>query len=107
MSDEDVERRKGVRGPVKDLIALLPGGVRAAVLEAGGKNVFVAVDDPDAFALGARWEIAITGAQGKAAARVELVRKEIQPRKGIALLIVHMAPADEATYRVLRGDRGE
>lgn len=104
MSDEDVERRKVVRGPVKDLHAELPGGARVAVLEAGKKGVFLAVDDPDAFALGARWEIAIEGPQGKVAMKVELVRKEIEPRRGVALLIVHMTPAAEAAYRAMLGD---
>jgi hypothetical protein len=101
---EDVERRRGVRGPVRDLWAELPDGGRAPVLEAGRKGVFIALDEPDAFALGTRWEIAIAGAGGRAVARVELVRKEIQPRRGVALLIVHMAPAAEATYRTLLGE---
>ncbi|HTJ45852.1 MAG TPA: hypothetical protein VL463_27300 [Kofleriaceae bacterium] len=96
--DDDVERRAGVRGPVRDLHAELPGGVRGAVLEAGRKNVFVAHDDPDSVALGARIEITIVGAQARAIARCEVVRKEIQPRRGLALLIVHMAPAAETTY---------
>jgi hypothetical protein len=103
--DDDVERRSDVRGPVRDLWAELPGGgARLAVLEAGMKGVFLAVDDPDAFALGARLEVTIAGAQGKATARCELIRKEIHPRRGIALLIVSMSPADETTYSALIGD---
>ncbi len=93
-----------MRGPRRDLYAELPGGARLVVLEAGRKGVFLAHDDPDSFALGARLEVAITGAHGKATLRCELVRKEIQPRKGIALLIVHMAPAAEATYAALLGE---
>jgi hypothetical protein len=84
---------------VSDLFADLPGGVRTPVLEAGTRGVFVGVDDPDAFALGARLEVTIRGAAGVAAAKVEVIRKEIDPRRGIALLIVHMAPAADATYR--------
>ena len=101
MADEDVERRSDVRGPRRDLWAELPGGARLAVLEAGRKGVFVAHDDPDAFALGAKLEVAIAGAQGKAAMRCEVVRKEIQPRQGIALLIVSMSPAAETVYVAL------
>ena len=104
MDDDEVERRSDVRGPRRDLYAELPGGERLAVLEAGRKGVFLAHDDPDSFALGARLEIAIAGAAGKATARCELVRKEIQPRKGIALLIVHMAPAAETIYGALLGE---
>jgi hypothetical protein len=104
MADEDVERRSDVRGPRRDLWAELPDGARLVVLEAGRKGVFLAHDDPDAFALGAKLEIAIDGAQGRAAARCEVVRKEIQPRKGFALLIVSMSPAAEATYVALLGE---
>ncbi len=105
--EENIERRSTLRGPQRDLWAELPGGVRAAVLEAGKKGVFVAVDDPDGFALGARLEVAIAGAIGKVTARVDVIRKEIHPRRGIALLIVHMAPAAEATYASLTGEPSE
>ena len=99
--EEEVERRAGVRGPVRDLWAELPGGAKHAVLEAGTKGVFVAHDDPDSVALGARVEIAIVGASARAQARCEVIRKEIHPRRGIALLIVHMTPAAEAAYRAI------
>jgi hypothetical protein len=99
--DDEVERRAGVRGPVRDLWAELPGGAKVAVLEAGTKGIFVAQDDPDGVALGARMEIVIVGASGRAAARCEVIRKEIQPRRGIALLIVHMTPAAEAAYHAM------
>ena len=104
VEDDEVERRSDVRGPRRDLWAELPDGARLVVLEAGRKGVFLAHDDPDSFALGARMEIAIAGAQGKAIARCELVRKEIDPRRGIALLIVHMAPAAEEIYGALLGE---
>ncbi len=101
---EDVERRSRVRGPVRDLAVELPGGATAVVAEAGDTAIFIEQDDPDALALGARLEIVIVGASGRAAARVEVVRKEIQPRRGVALLLVHLAPAAEAIYRTLRGE---
>jgi hypothetical protein len=95
---ENVERRTGVRGPVKGLRCALPAGRSALVLEAGRRGVFIEVDDPDSFALGARLDVVISGPDGNAAARVDVVRKEIDPRRGIALLIVHMSPAAEETY---------
>jgi hypothetical protein len=101
---EDVERRARVRGPVRDLIAELPGGGRAVVAEAGDTAIFIEQADPDALALGARLEIVIVGAGGRAPARVEVVRKEIQPRRGVVLLLVHLAPAAEASYRAMRGE---
>ena len=97
-SEGDVERRTDLRGPVRDLEVTLPGGERAVVLEAGRRGVFVALDDPDRFALGTRLEITITGRGGSAAARADVVRKEIDPRRGIALLIIHMSPAATAAY---------
>ncbi|MCE9576858.1 MAG: hypothetical protein K8W52_27175 [Deltaproteobacteria bacterium] len=101
---EDVERRSRVRGPVRDLVAELPGGAHAVVTEAGDTAIFIEQADPDALALGARLEIVIVGAGGRAPARVEVVRKEIHPRRGVALLLVHLAPDALATYRGLRGE---
>lgn len=97
-TESDVERRTDLRGPVRDLEVTLPGDERVAVLEAGKRGVFVALDDPDRFPLGARLEITITSRGREAAGRTEVVRKEIDPRRGIALLIVHMSPAAAAAY---------
>jgi hypothetical protein len=101
---EDIERRADVRGPVRDLWCELPDAGRARVLECGRKGVFVELADPDALPLGARLQVAVLGASGRAAMQVEVVRKEIHPRRGIALLIVHLAPAAEATYGGLIGE---
>ena len=95
---EKLERRTGVRGPVKGLRCALPGGRSGDVLEAGRRGVFVDVADPDAYPLGARLDVVISASDGNAAARVDVVRKEIDPRRGIALLIVHMSPAAEEVY---------
>ncbi len=100
---EEVERRTDARGPVRDLEVVLPGGEVAAVLEAGKRGVFVALDDPDRFALGAKLEVTIRGRGKSAAGRIEVVRKEIDPRRGIVLLIVHMSPAAAADYAALLG----
>jgi hypothetical protein len=96
-----VERRNDVRGPVRHLEALLPGGEKVAVLEAGKRGVFLAIEDPDRFALGARLEIMITSRGQRAAGRAEVVRKEIDPRRGIALLITHMSPAATEAYHAM------
>jgi len=104
-TEEEIERRTEVRGPVKGMTCALPDGRRGDVLEAGRRGVFVAVDDPDSLALGARLEVTIHGPSSHAAGRVDVVRKEIQPRRGVALLIVHMSPAAEAAYDVMLGER--
>jgi hypothetical protein len=100
---EEVERRTDARGPVRDLEVLLPGGEIAAVLEAGKRGVFIALEDPDRFGLGAKLEVTIRGRGKSAPGRVEVVRKEIDPRRGVALLIVHMSPGAAADYRSLLG----
>lgn len=100
-TERDVERRTDLRGPVRDLEVLLPGDERVEVLEAGMRGVFVALDDPDRFALGAKLDITISSREHAAYGRTEVVRKEIDPRRGIALLIVHMSPADAAIYQAM------
>ena len=63
---ESVERRTDVRGPVRDLVVAMPGGVDAKVLEAGRRGVFIALDDPDQYALGARLDVTIKDGGRKA-----------------------------------------
>ena len=101
--EEDVERRGTPRGPRRDLAVVMPDGARVPVLEAGPRNIFVALDDPDGHPLGGRLAITIEGHGRRAAARAEVVRKEIQPRRGVALLLVHLAPAAEVDYRAMLG----
>lgn len=100
---EEVERRLEARGPVRDLVASLPGEPRLAVLEAGRRGVFVAHDDPDRYPLGARLDLTLVGRGRTVAARAEVVRKDLQPRRGLALLIVHMAPDAAADYVAMLG----
>jgi hypothetical protein len=99
---ENVERRTDLRGPVRGLRCALPGGAVVDVLEAGKRVVFIALDDPDIYPLGERLEIGLdvapVPAPAAVRARVEVVRKEIDPRRGAALMIVHIAPAAEAIY---------
>ncbi len=95
---ESVERRTDVRGPVRDLLVAMPDGVDAKVLEAGRRGVFIALDDPDQYPLGARLDVTIKDGGRKAKGKVEVVRKEIDPRRGVALLIVHMSPGAAADY---------
>jgi hypothetical protein len=99
IADEDVERRTDLRGPVRDLACTLPGGTIVPVLEAGRRGIFIELADPDSLALGARLDVEVTSPSGeRVTARVEVVRKEIDPRRGCALLIVHMSPAAKAAY---------
>ena len=98
-TESEVERRTDLRGPVRDLEVVLPGDERVAVLEAGMRGIFIAIDNPDRYALGAKLEVTIRGRGFSATVRTEVVRKEIDPRRGVALLIVHMSPADASAYQ--------
>jgi len=100
-TESEVERRTDLRGPVRDVEVVLPGDERVAVLEAGKRGVFVALDDPDRFPLGARLEVTVTSRGRSASGRAEVVRKEIDPRRGIALLIVHMSPSEATAYEAM------
>lgn len=103
--DDDVERRNNVRGPVAALglqavIGKLPP---APIVEAGRKALFVELTDPDVLPLGVPTEAVLIGPAGRALARVDVIRKEIAPRRGVALLIVHLAPADEEAWVAMIG----
>jgi hypothetical protein len=96
---EAVERRGEPRGLVRDLAVTMQSGTRVAVLEASRKGFFVVADDPDSFKLGATEEIHVHQGDREIGCRTEVVRKEIHPRKGIALRIMHIAPVAEETLK--------
>jgi len=98
---ESVERRTDIRGPIRDLVVVLPGDEPVVVLEAGQRGVFIALEDPDRFALGTKLDITISVGKRRVKGKVEVVRKEIDPRRGVALLIVHMSPSAAADYQAM------
>lgn len=98
---EPVERRDAPRGLVRDVAVTLPDGRRVPTVEASRKGVFAAVDDPDAWPLGTLLDIGIERGDRRVACRAEVVRKELEPRRGVALRIAHIAPADEERLRDL------
>ncbi len=100
--DDDVERRRGVRGPVTGLVAAIAGLPAAPIVEAGPKALFVELPDPDVLPLGVPTEAVLIGPGRRALARVDVIRKEIAPRRGVALLIVHLSPDDEAAWAAMR-----
>jgi hypothetical protein len=100
-SDANVERRGGVRGPVSGLMAAVGDLPAAPVIEAGTKALFVELPDPDILPLGVPTEVVLIGPRRRAYARVDVIRKEIAPRRGIALLIVSMSPADEEAWSAM------
>ncbi len=99
--DDDVERRGGVRGPVTGLMAAVGGLAAAPIVEAGTKALFVELPDPDVLPLGVPTDAVLMSPKRRAHARVDVIRKEIAPRRGVALLIVSMSPADEEAWSAM------
>jgi hypothetical protein len=123
---EEVERREEPRGLLHGIDVLLPGGLVARVVEAARRGVFCEVDRPDDFALGGELDVRVRGTPLRAPAtqgsgpiraavapsppgpvevscRVEVIRKEIHPRRGLALRILRMSAASEQTYLAMIG----
>lgn len=101
IDDDDVERRGGVRGPVTGMMAVIANLPAAPILEAGTKALFVELPDPDILPLGVPTECVLIAPNRRAHARVDVIRKEIAPRRGVALLIVSMSPADEEAWSAM------
>jgi len=99
---EEVERRAEPRGLLHGMTAELPRADTVEVLEASRKGLFVALDEPERFLLGEVLELTVRSEPEQFACRVEVVRKEIHPRCGVALRVVYMSPiAEETLKRIL------
>ena len=96
---EEVERRAEPRGSIGGLLATLPDARQVDVLEISSKGVFAAVSPPELFLLGDIIDITVTFDSDAFAARVEVIRKEIHPRSGVAMRIIHISPAAEETLK--------
>jgi hypothetical protein len=96
---EEVERRAEPRGSVSGLLATLPDGRQVDVLEISSKGVFAAVSQPELFLLGDVIDITVAFGDDAFGGRVEVIRKEIHPRRGVAMRIIHISPAAEETLK--------
>lgn len=96
IAGEEIERRREVRGIMKGLsVALLaPRVVRFDAVEASRRAFFVYVDEPDGYRLGDVHDARIERAGHRVRGRLEVIRKEIDPRKGVALRVVEVADDD-------------
>jgi hypothetical protein len=99
LDKEEVERRKDVRGLMQGLEIVLPGNRRVEALEASRKGLFAAIDDPDSMKLGDLIEIEVHRGERSFGCRTEIVRKEIHPRRGVVLRIIHLTPVAEETLK--------
>ena len=102
---EDVERRSDVRGTVHELEMTFPNNQTFSVVEASRKDFFAITTDPEAFRLGDVHEITIRHKETTFTCRVEVVRKSIHPRRGIALRLVHISPVAEELLKQVLAER--
>jgi hypothetical protein len=102
---EEVERRREPRGIFHGLrIELLsPRPASFEAVEASRRGFFVRVDDPDTYPLGEVHEARISLAGEAATCRLEIFRKELEPRLGIALRIAFIDPPNEETLKKILG----
>lgn len=100
---EAIERRGEPRGVVRGLTLRLPadGGVELDAVEASIKGFFARVADPERLRLGDVHEVEARRGAVAFRCRVEVVRKEIAPRPGVALRIVRIAPDAQAQLTAL------
>jgi hypothetical protein len=102
---EEVERRRDLRAPVPGLriVLVTPRSAAFEAVEASRRSFFVRAADPEAFRLGEVFSSRIErGARG-ASCRLEIIRKELHPRAGVALRLVNIDPPNEAVLREILG----
>jgi len=100
---EAIERRGEPRGVVQNLRISIGAGEPRQVLEASRKGFFVSVDDPEDYRLGDSVEIRVAREDVAIGCRCDVIRKEIDPRTGVALRIAHIAPVAEETLKGMLG----
>jgi hypothetical protein len=101
---EEVERRKEPRGLFRGISVEVKGFAGAhEALEASRRGFFVKVDDPERFHLGEVYETTITAGADAVRCRMEVIRKEIDPRRGVALRINFIDPPNEELLKKILG----
>jgi hypothetical protein len=85
---EEVERRTEPRGFFPGMVAaVLEGpyaGRRFDVDEASRRGLFLKAENPDSIPLGTRFVLEVTYRDRSFRCHLEIARKEIQPRRGVA-----------------------
>jgi hypothetical protein len=108
---EEVERRREPRGvfPGLRIDLTAPRAASFEAVEASRRGFFVRVDDPDAYALGGAHEavISLDKQPNQVKCRLEVIRKEIEPRRGVALRIATIDPRNEELLKQLLGPAGD
>lgn len=102
---EEVERRRELRGTFPGLRITLRAPQEAVyqAVEASRRAFFVRVPDPDSVRLGEVFDARIEHDGRAVRCRLEVIRKELTPRSGMALRIVSVDPAGEVLLRDILG----
>jgi hypothetical protein len=102
---EEVERRRELRAifPGLRIVLVAPRAATFEAVEASTRSFFVRAADPDSYRLGEAFDARIEHTGRAAACRLEVVRKEIDPRSGLALRIARIDPAGEDALRAILG----
>ncbi len=105
---EPVERREDLRGYVYGVTSEIEGGERVPVREASQRGLFLELADPEAIALRESQELKVFFEELEVEMTVIVVRKEIEPRTGIAFRIVNMHEGGDKLWEqiVKRAQRG-
>ena len=101
---EMVERRGELRGLARGVEVTLGDAPPRPAVEMSRKGVFVAVEDPDGYSLGHTHALTIADRERRLSCRAVLVRKESEPRRGVALRIDVISPEDEAVLVAILED---
>ncbi len=96
----EIERRREPRGMFPGL-TLSFAGKTFPVDEASRRGLFLSVEKPEAIPLGSVHDATLAYEGEQVALRVEVVRKEIDPRCGVAVLVVHTTPEAAAGLKRL------
>lgn len=103
---EEVERRREPRGIFRGLSIEWGQAPPLEAVEASRRGFFVHVNDPESFLLGEIRESRIKLGVDIVHCRLEVVRKEIEPRRGVALRIAFIDPLNEELLKRILGPAG-
>jgi hypothetical protein len=104
--DQAIERRKEPRGAFPGLKVELSGSKPAIyeAVEGGRRSFFVPEALPDRWQLGEVVDAKVSLRGRTAACKLEIFRKEMEPRRGMALRVVGVDPAAEEQLKAMFGE---
>jgi hypothetical protein len=100
---EEVERRRELRGvfPGLRITFTAPRPAAFEAVEASSRSFFVRVANPEDYRLGELFDARVEHSGRAAVCRLEVVRKEIVPRSGVAVRLAYIDPANEAALKAI------